>query len=176
MKDFNFVPVLSMKQAVTISTEAAIAIIVMALVLVVAIIYPYYHTSVLEQQLADIQQQIDDVGAANAAQKVLASKLEKQMAIIDDINKSKVPYSEAEARIMLLVPDGIVISDISYSGTDVKFSGTAPDMASIISFMEALDTSEYYTDNTFESIDGGQQAGTYNFDISAHIAKSIKEK
>lgn len=176
MKDFNFVPVLSMKQTVTISAETAMAIIAMALALVVAIIYPYYHTSVLDQQLADIQQQIDNVGAANAAQKVLASKLEKQMAIIDDINKSKVSYSEAEARIMSLVPEGVTIDNIVYSGSDVKLSGTAPDMASVISFMEALDTSEYYTDNTFESIDGGQQAGTYNFDISIHIAKSIKEK
>ncbi|AEE96325.1 PilN domain-containing protein [Mahella australiensis] len=169
MKDFNFMPVLSMKQNAIISTGTVMAIIVMVLVLAVAIIYPYYHTSVLEQQLADIQQQIDSAGASNAAQKVLASKLEKQMAIIDDINKSKVPYSEAEARMMLLVPDGIVISDISYSGTDVKFSGTAPDVASIISFMEALDTSGYYVNNTFDNIDGGQQAGIYSFDISTHI-------
>ncbi|MBZ4665935.1 PilN domain-containing protein [Mahella sp.] len=171
MKDFNFMPALSMKQPVIISTRAFISIIVLAVALAVAIIYPYYRTSVLEQQFISIQQQIERTGAANAVQKVLASKLEKQMAIIGEINKSNISYSEAEARLLSLIPDGVIVDNIDYSGADAQLSGTAPDIESIIKFMEALDASEYYINNTFDSIDGGQESGTYNFKISARIGE-----
>jgi|GEM_PF-977352 len=169
IKDFNFIEAVSPKQSTTISTGLGIFIIIFSILLVFGILYPYYYTANLEQQLAYMQDEVQRAGAANASKRAIASKLEKQVEILNSIKQTDISYPEAEARLIMLFSQDISIRTLSYTDATMKMSCSCPNVSTIVSFIQSLNNSGYYTDIMLNNLAEEKNKNEYTFDISAQI-------
>lgn len=110
----------------------------------------------LRDEIAKLDKQILRIKDLEKTKQQLLSRME----VIQELQQGRPQIVHIFEQIVMTIPDGLYLTDLSENGNALKLSGVAESNGRISNYMENLDASSWLTDPSLEIIEVQEQGSS----------------
>lgn len=128
----------------------------------------------LEKEIQLVEQQIREIQELDKTKQNLLAR----MNVIQELQSSRPQIVHLFDEVVSILPDGVYLTSLKQSGTNLAFEGQAQSNARVSSMMRGIDDSEWLSNPKLNLIQSKEKTGTgySHFKLSAsQIAKAGEE-
>jgi type IV pilus assembly protein PilN len=124
----------------------------------------------LRNEIKLVDKQIEEINSLeNSKQKFIA-----RMHIIEELQRSRPEIVHVFDEIVRTLPDGVYLTAVKQTGTQLKFDGVAQSSTRVSSFMRNIDSSDWLKDPELEVVQTNQNTGPgSNFTLTAREVQTV---
>ncbi len=105
--------------------------------------------AVLDEKIAELDKQIEKINSLEADKARFISRME----VIEKLQRSRPEIVHVFDEIAKQLPDGVYLTQISQTGSRLKFEGVAQSSTRVSAFMRNIDSSDYLTKPELEVVE-----------------------
>ncbi len=127
---------------------------------------------VLDEKIAELDKQIEKINSLEADKARFISRME----VIEKLQRSRPEIVHVFDEIAKQLPDGVYLTQISQTGSRLKFEGVAQSSTRVSAFMRNIDSSDYLTKPELEVVETKKDNVTgATFVLTAEQKSSVAE-
>ncbi len=105
--------------------------------------------AVLDEKIAELDKQIEKINSLEADKARFIARME----VIEKLQRSRPEIVHVFDEIAKQLPDGVYLTQISQTGSRLKFEGVAQSSTRVSAFMRNIDSSDYLTKPELEVVE-----------------------
>src|SRR5512137_1755090 len=114
-----------------------------------AIAHQQDRNTVLQQEIANLDKQIEEINGLDAQKRRLLARME----IIERLQRSRPEIVHVLDEIVRVLPEGVYLTYLKQTGDRLEFRGVAQSSTRVSSFMRNIDASQWLADPTLQIVE-----------------------